>query len=138
MLLCKLRQGKGKQDAVAKILQLDDSRSWDISITEKRWKRSISQNNLYWLWLACLEDFTGQEKDELHEYFKAKFLGFEETEIFGQILTKVVSTASRDTKQFKEYLDRIQVFASVELGIALPNPEDKYWSEFYNTYRNQL
>jgi hypothetical protein len=131
----KVRQGKGKEEAIAAIRGLDDNESWDVSITKKRWNRTISQNNLYWLWLTCIEQETGNDRNYLHEYFKAKFLGFEEIEILGAIVTRVVSTTTRNTLQFKNYLDRVQMFASVELGIALPDPQDQHWTEFYHTYK---
>ncbi len=135
MKLFKIRNGNGKDEVVDTIYSLDDEKSWDVKITKKRWSRSISQNNLYWLWLTCIEQETGTFRDELHDFFKAKFLGFEEIEVFGRIVTKVKSTTSLDTLQFTNYLDKIQVFASVELGIKLPIPQDKYWSDFYETYK---
>jgi hypothetical protein len=55
--------------------------------------------------------------------------------VFDYVVTRVVSTTGKDTLQFKEYLDKIQMFSSMELGIQLPDPQDKYWSEFYETYK---
>lgn len=137
-MLFKLRRGKGKAEAISAIQELNEDDSWDIKITKKRWKRSISQNNLYWLWLTCIEHETGNDRNDLHEFFKAKFLGFEEIQVLQYTVTRVISTTSKDTKRFKEYLDKIQLFASVELGIELPDPNDKYWSDFYETYKYML
>ena len=77
-------------------------------------------------------------RDDLHDYFKAKFLGFETIKVFDSEVTRVVSTTAKNTKQFKEYLDKIQVFANVDLGVKLPDPTDKYWSDFYETYKYML
>lgn len=137
-MLFKLRKGKGKKEAANYICCLDDNESWDVKVTKKRWRRSISQNNLYWLWLTCIEQETGNDRNDLHEFFKAKFLGFEEIKILEHLVTRVVSTTGKNTLQFKEYLDKIQLFASVELGIELPDPESKYWSELYETYKYLL
>ncbi len=137
-MLFKLRKGKNKEEAIRFIRELDDRESWDVKVTKKRWRRSISQNNLYWLWLTCIEQETGNDRNELHEFFKAKFLGFEEIKVLGYYVTRVISTTSKDTKQFKEYLDKIQMFASVELGIELPDPDNKNWSDFYETYKYLL
>ena len=137
-MLFKLRKGKGKEEAIEAIKNLNNSDSWDIKVTKKRCRRSITQNNLYWLWLTCIEQETGQDRNSLHEFFKAKFLGFEEFQVLNHTVTKVISTTQKDTRQFKEYLDSIQMFASVELGIVLPEPEDKYWSDFYETYKYML
>jgi hypothetical protein len=137
-MIFKLRKGKGKEEAANYIYCLDDRESWDVKVTKKRWKRSISQNNLYWLWLTCIEQETGNDRHDLHEFFKAKFLGFEEITVLDHLVTRVVSTTQKNTLQFKEYLDKIQLFASVELGIELPDPESKYWNEFYETYKYLL
>lgn len=137
-MLFKLRRGKGKDEAISAIQELNEDDSWDIRITKKRWKRSISQNNLYWLWLTCIEHETGNDRNNLHEFFKAKFLGFEEIQVLQYTVTRVISTTSKDTKRFKEYLDKIQLFASIEIGIELPDPNDKYWSDFYETYKYML
>ena len=39
---------------------------------------------------------------------------------------------------FKYYLDNVQVFASTELAITLPDPEDKQWEEFYDYYKDKM
>jgi hypothetical protein len=38
----------------------------------------------------------------------------------------------------KDYLDKIQIFASTELGIKLPDPQDQRWDEFYAYYQDRL
>ncbi len=138
MELLKLRRGFGKAKVIEAIQNLSDEESWDIKISKKRFKRSISQNNLYWLWLTCIEQETGNDRDSLHDYFKQKFLGIEEILVLGETISRIRSTTNRDTAQFKIYLDKIQMFASVELGIVLPDPENKYWSDFYETYKYLL
>ena len=44
------------------------------------------------------------------------------------------STATLDTKQMTDYLERVQQFAATELGIVLPNPGDLQWEEFEAYY----
>jgi len=138
MELFKLRYGNGKESAIRAIEALDDKECFDVTIKKKRWKRSISQNNLYWLWLTCIEQETGNNRDELHDYFRAKFLGAEEVQVFDETIIRLVSTTKQDTLEFKRYLDKIQMFASMELHISLPDPEDKYWSDFYGMYKHLL
>lgn len=138
MELHKLRYGKGKAEAIKSIEMLDDNECFDVSIKKKRWKRSINQNNLYWLWLTCLEQETGNDKDDLHDYFRLKFLGAEQVNVLGETVIRIVSTTKSDTLEFKQYLDKIQLFAIMELNITLPDPEDKYWSDFYGMYKHLL
>ncbi len=122
---------------IAQIKRLDLMKPYTVEILQKRKVRSISQNSLYWLWLTCIEFETGTDRDELHDYFKHKFILPVEVNVFGEKIMRWTTT-DKDTLQFKEYLDKIQVFASVDLSITLPDPEDKYWDEFYSFYIAKL
>jgi hypothetical protein len=122
---------------LAQIKRLDLKKVYTVEITERRIKRTISQNGLYWLWLTCISHETGNDKDDLHEFFKWKYLNPEKLYIFNDCLIKY-STASLNTLQFKELLDKVQVFASSELAITLPDPEDKRWEEFYDYYKDKI
>jgi len=106
-----------------------------ISISEVKEKRTINQNSLYWLWIACLSAETGNDSETLHEYFKSSYLPIKLDIIFDKEVTRLTSTTKLNTAEFKAYLDKIQLFAG-EQGITLPNPEDKHWAEFYETYKD--
>lgn len=122
---------------IAYIQRLDIKKLHTVEVLEKKSNRSISQNSLYWLWLTCIEFETGTDRNELHDYFKQKYIPPETTEVFGEQLI-FYSTKNKDTLQFKQYLDKIQIFSSTELSITLPDPEDKYWDEFYSYYVEKL
>jgi hypothetical protein len=113
------------------------SKLYTVETLEKNANRSISQNNLMWLWLTCIEHETGQDRTELHEIFKKKWLLPKEIENFG-VKVEIYTTTDLDTIQFKQYLDKIQIFSSAELGITLPDPESQYWQEFYEYYIDKL
>lgn len=119
------------------IKRLDLTKLFTVEITEKKPTRSISQNSLYWLWLTCIEFETGNDRDYLHEHFKRTFLVPEKINVFGTD-QEVYSTKKLNTTQFKYYLDHIQTFANADLSITLPNPEDRYWDEFYKYYIDKL
>ena len=112
-------------------------KTYFVDITGKKVVRTLPQNKLYWLFLTCIETETGTDRDDLHTYFKEKFILPTEVNIFGEKHLKYTTT-DKDTKQFKEYLDKIQIFASTELSITLPNPEDNNWEEFYSYYSERL
>ncbi len=99
-------------------------------------KRSHSQNAVYWMWLTCIHQHTGNDKNDLHDYFRGKFIGCEDLEIFDSRIAKLKSTTSLNTALFAQYLTQIQVFALVECGIDLPDPADKRWKEFEDFYKN--
>ena len=44
------------------------------------------------------------------------------------------STKDLNTFEFKQYLDKIQIFAASELGITLPDPEDLKFEAFKQYY----
>ena len=114
---------------------------YSVTVTKYRKNRTLAQNRLYHMWLNAMQDDTGHTHDELHDKLRLQFLGtvrrkvisfydptkggfVEETE-----LIELVSTTSLDTKQFTEYLEKIELVA-VELGIILPYPDDiKYAME---------
>ena len=72
------------------------------------------------------------------QYFKQKFLGFDTKTLWGVQVCKPVSTASLDTLQFTQYLERIRAFAAAELGIELPDPQDQYWDQFEQQYKDKI
>lgn len=136
-MILRIRTPKDKDKVKAYVDDLKtDKKKYIVEVKVERERRSIDQNALYWLWLTCLMDETGEHKDNLHEYFKTKFLGVDERQCFGHHFFLPNTTTKLDTLQFKNYLDRIQEFASVELGITLPDPKDLYWEEFYNHYKD--
>lgn len=118
--------------------KLKENKQYIVDIKEKRSQRSVNQNALYWLWVACICDETGGNKDQIHEELKQMFLPKEQAKGITEIVERPVSTTSLDTLQFKQYLDKIQVFANTELGIDLPNPDDLVWEQFESTYENYI
>ena len=122
---------------ISQIKRLDLKKVYTVEITERRIKRTISQNGLYWLRLTCISHETGNDKDDLNEYFKQKYLSPETVTVFNERLYRV-STTGLSTVQFKDLLDSIQVFASTELAITLPDPEDKRWEEFFDYYHDKF
>jgi len=107
-----------------------------VEICIKKDKRTLSQNSTYWLWITAIQQETGNDKNLLHEYFKQKFLGTENITVFDSNLNVAVSTTKLDTKQMSEYMNRIQEFANIELGILLPNPSDLIFNDFYEHYKD--
>ena len=79
----------------------------------------MDQNEYYWgVVLETLSD-TGYSTEELHEIFKFKFL---QDKIKHHSIIK--STSQLDTKEMEEYLENIRRFASLELGISIPLPNE--------------
>jgi len=67
-----------------------------------------------------------------------KYLQPELIQVFEKIIYKRLSTTLLDTKNFTEYLNKIQLFANTELAIELPNPENLKFAEFKDYYEKYL
>jgi hypothetical protein len=102
-----------------------DGKQWEVSVARKRKRRTLNQNALYWKWIGevvdHVSDCTGYEKDEVHEYFKQRFLEPKAIEIDG-FAAKRYTTTDCDTGEMAKYMDRIYRWASQELGLVLPLP----------------
>ena len=120
-----------KQAVVGYLNSLSENKIYTVEISQKRESRTLNQNRLYWLWLTCISDETGNEKEILHYEFGKMYLPKKSGNFFDEFVEKPVSTIALTTAQFTEYLNKIQVFVSSELGITLPNPEDLIFDRFY-------
>jgi hypothetical protein len=98
-----------------------------------RKQRSLKANKLYWLWLNCIHDDTGNSVESLHEYFKQKYLQWTTDDVFGEEIVIRASTRKLDTKEFTTYLENIRV-EMLEQGIYLPEPGMQGWDAFYIQY----
>lgn len=136
-MLLKILHPRDKAKVIDYITKLADTKKYLIDVKVKREKRSVEQNRLYWLWLTCIQEETGNDKEDLHEFFKQHILGKEEKAIMDgkYSVTVVRSSTSLDTLEMTRYLDRVQQFAHHE-GIILPKPEDLGWEDFYNRYKD--
>lgn len=123
--------------AVNRINALHLNRPYEIVLDIYREPRSISQNRLYWLWLTCIMDETGNSRTDLHKYLKETYLPSKVEEINGVEIVKSGSTTSLNTKEFKFYLERVHQFA-MEYNIYLPYPEDRCFEEFELKYKKYI
>lgn len=92
--------------------------------------RSSNQNRYYWgVIIDLLSEHTGFNRDEMHEVLKHKFLrrtlwvpkkdGVKEQSII------TYSTTDLTTKQFEEFLAAIRMWASQDLGVCIPEPNEQ-------------
>lgn len=112
---------------------LDGKKRFLADFRVYRVKRSLPQNRLYWMWLRCIKDETGNEEEHLHQYFKDRFLSFELVAMFGEQTKIAASTSDLDTKAFSEYLEKIRMHMQ-DQGILLPKPGEAAWEQFYAQY----
>ena len=95
--------------------------SYYFSISKYTGKRTIEQNRLYWKILAIVSDYTGYEKDELHEIFKYKFLKrSKQDENTGEIFEYIKTTTKLKIPEFSDYIDKVKRYCTINLGCKFP------------------
>ena len=107
---------------------------YTVTITKFREPRSLDQNALMWMWYDCISRETGTPMQDVHDYYCAKFLR-KQIDWNGTNRTIVEGTSKLTKDRMTEFLNNVQADAISEFGIRLPLPEDKYFEEFYQTYK---
>ncbi len=115
-----------RQRAVEHIAGLSlDNKQWDITVERHRKRRTLAQNRLYWKWVtevaAAVSEHTGYEPEDVHEFFKQRFLPGRRIEIEGMVAERFTTT-KLDTAAMSLYADKIFRWASQELGLVLTQP----------------
>lgn len=95
-----------------------------IIVSKKKKKRSLNQNSYYWgIVLKIIGDELGYFPEEMHKCFATMFLK-KFIEIGGQCIETYGSTTKLKTGEFEDYIQKIRIFASSELGILVPLPNE--------------
>jgi hypothetical protein len=92
-----------------------------VIVHEHKAKRSAEQNKLYWSRLNEIAEqaWIGRKRfssDAWHEYYKQKFIGYEELPGGGSV---GISTTTLSVAEFSDYIERVTAHAATELGIIL-------------------
>jgi len=127
-----------REMAIGTLKRLDlHERYYLFTCEEQKRNRTVPQNKLYRLWLTCISQETGNEVEDLHDFYKERYTEPIIREVMGKRQVKYTTT-NLNVIQFTNYLEKIQIHANTELHITLPNPEDRYWAEFYDFYIDKL
>lgn len=126
-----------RERAILLLKKADIKHKHIFELKRQREKRTLSQNKLYWLWLGCISDETGDDTSFLHYYYSNRFLPKTEKLIFEERFEIIKSTTELDTKEFTTYLERIQQHAA-EWNCILPLPEERGFEEFYLKYKDYI
>ena len=123
----------------AYLQRLSPDKEYDVTVAVHRRNRTVPQNRLYWLHVACLADETGSDRDEVHAELKRLYLPTETvTGMYGETVVRPVSTTKLNTAQFTAYIEKIVAFASSTFGIILPMPGDLAFEQFEEYYKNRI
>lgn len=104
---------------------------YTLTVKRASEKRTVAQNDLMWMWFACIENETGTAKEDVYNHYCKMFLS--KPDPMGEGF--INDTSSRlNTKQMTDFMKKIQADAASEFGITLPVPEDRYFEDFYQQY----
>ena len=106
-----------------------------ITISKLEKKRTIEQNRLMWLWFACIEQETGTDKNDIHDYYCGRFIT-RTIIVNGKSEIVTTGTSKLNTIGMADFLNKVQSDAASEFGIGLPNPDDINFAEFKEYYKN--
>ncbi len=92
----------------------------DVIVRKHKKDRTLPQNRYLWgVVYKLISDHTGYTPDEIHDSMRAMFL----IDNLGKFPV-VRSTTSLDTVAFSAYVENIRQFASEDLSIVIPDPEE--------------
>jgi hypothetical protein len=119
-----------RDNCLSEIAGLDDGKAWRVTITRYAKRRSLAQNRLMWAYLQLIaehvEEHTGMDAEEIHEWCKARWAPGRAVEIAGEwVETK--TTKALTPREMGTYVDRVFAWAHHDLGLILPTPGD--WTE---------
>lgn len=112
--------------AYVRLQPLDGSAIVTVEPAKKR--RSLSQNALMHKWVgevaSKVSEYSGHTHDDVHEFFKRKFLAPQIIEIGGEVVERYTTTKMTPA-EMSSYMDRIYEFAT-GIGIYLTLPEEAF------------
>lgn len=99
-----------------------------VLVTIEDLPRTGKQNKMYWglvlnAIVQAVHESTGQDKEDIHGYFKAKFLS-KTMYINGKLVPSIRSSTKLTTSEFSRYIEQIRAEAATEFGIQIPETYD--------------
>lgn len=107
---------------------------WQLTIEKPI--RNNEQNSLFWIYLGCLSEGTGQSVWDVYTYICEKYN--RENCLYNKDgLFKSGGTSKLNTKSFAELITNTQV-EGAELGITLLSKGDRDFEAFFEEYRHYI
>ena len=85
--------------------------------------RTKLQNSYYWAVMKQIGEHTGYDDQEMHSFFKDRFLHKEPVCVLGEYVKTETSTTGLNKKEFVEYMEKIAMFCANTLDFIVPPPD---------------
>lgn len=115
-----------KDLVITEIMNLPSDVPWLVQAEPYRKKRSIDQNSfLHGVPLKLIHQHTGTDIEDIKDYLLGECFGWLEYEVFDNRRRKPAKRSSElNTVEFGSFLDFIERWASEELGMIIPKPNE--------------
>lgn len=117
----------------AMIGALNPQKLWLVTWQPYVKRRSKSQNDLMWSWIHdvvdIVGDHTGHDADDIHTFFKHKFLpasGRKPINMDNEFVERFTTT-NLSTSEMCDYMTQIEAWVTSELGLILPYRSDSQY-----------
>ncbi len=138
-------------DVLKVIEELAEDERWTVKVSKFDEAKTAAQNRLLWKWNTEIGAHYGYTPEEMHEYFKERYLiniklqmcdyfgvlveavnlfekGTEKYVSAAKALAKEITTRNLRAKQMSAYLSRLKTFAMHEgVPITIPRQEEEEW-----------
>jgi hypothetical protein len=112
------------RDRFTELMLKYDGREVGVFVCLYEELRTNAENRYYWgVVVKMVSDEMAILPDEAHEFLKSLFLK-EGVEVNGKRWEIVRSTAALSIQKFEEYVEKCRMWASSELGVAIPLPNE--------------
>lgn len=121
---------------VKEYLSVYEGKTLEVIMAPKVKKRTDKQNRYYWgVVVAMVADWSGQGREDIHEFFKKKFGKIKMAEFRdkdGNIVYEEipVSTTKLLTVEFEDYAASIRRWAAEFCGLDIPLPNECALGEY--------
>lgn len=120
-----IRPSPAQNQLIRNYLESREGKAVAVKFSRPFSNRSKSQNAYYWsVPLTILAESTGHTTEEVHDAVKEMFLPRKFVKLGNHEVQTHKSTTELDTDEFEKYLEQIRAWASTELGITIPLPNE--------------
>ena len=128
-----------REDVIEAIRKLDiTKRKHYVKWAKKTKTRNLSQNALFHFWVAIIADDAGTTPAECKEDVKREW-GIKQYRIntFDKEVIEIKSTRDYTEQEMSELLSRMKQYGD-ELGLLMPNQQDRDFQAMYDAYKDKL
>jgi len=124
-----------REQAIIFIDKMFAKKKW-IKIEHIPESKTMNQLRYIWLVFTIVADDTGNEPQDIYEYYLDRFPIYKEITILDEEKKIRISLSQFSIEQASYFIDKVVIDARQE-GHVIPDPQDKAALEAYNYYKSK-